>query len=710
MGLKIFGPGGIDQKSNHLLRDPRKLRDSRNIKINSHLEYVKRDGRIQNPDFAPNVYNDVIYSRYSDEYIHRKSGEYYAINNETGEERQIYKFADPCTSDDKLISHAEYLNTVLFTHEKDQVFTAKYDGNAIYKAGLPTPIISGLSGGSKFGVFFYTFIDARGNVLYGPSVIKKNISQTGSFSVETFNTNGFCGSFLEIPKEVLPATATIINQSNRTITYSDASADLLVEGAKVVFKTSVVSGITIINNELGETPLGLFFKILEVESVNTTSKTITFTSESISFYTIVMSAPIGTTTDYNVCGQLSIYYYFSDSELTGYYGLSGDQYYAIINNSTTPINDVVSSSQTVAIDTSINTSVLLSDVYDITTSKLRPPKCKYICAFGDQIVCGGVLSFYDFENKETSYTNNDLVMYSDISNGDLGENFSEINRQLIGDTYDGQISGLVRFKDSMIVFKDTSIYSLDGVLTPGQYGLRRIESNEIGCPSFKSIIAVDKYVLFQGQDGVYSLNGYKAEKITTLLDPFFSSVDPSLTRAVVYNKDDQYLFNTNMGMVVVDYEYNELFIWDNIANCKGLIVDKNRELRMFDATRCLINQSLKNDLGTTAINAYIETAWFDLKEPSLLKKATDLRIFSLNNAGQVLTFRTYRDWDTTKVKGPFLIDMSSASTKTVLRKLDIEQAQSISIKIENNIVNEDMNISGYELLIDVIQSKDKNVK
>ena len=45
MGLKLFGPGGIDQKSNHLLRDPKKLRDARNIEYNTHKEYVKRDGR-----------------------------------------------------------------------------------------------------------------------------------------------------------------------------------------------------------------------------------------------------------------------------------------------------------------------------------------------------------------------------------------------------------------------------------------------------------------------------------------------------------------------------------------------------------------------------------------------------------------------------------------------------------------------------------------
>ena len=111
-----------------------------------------------------------------------------------------------------------------------------------------------------------------------------------------------------------------------------------------------------------------------------------------------------------------------------------------------------------------------------------------------------------------------------------------------------------------------------------------------------------------------------------------------------------------------------------------------------------------------AINAYLKTAWIDLKEPSLLKKIIGIRFFALKNIGQVLTCRVYHDWDETKVKADFTVDFSTVSIKTILRKLDIQMAQSVSIFISNNVLNQDLRLNGYEVEIGLIQDKDKNVK
>ena len=94
----------------------------------------------------------------------------------------------------------------------------------------------------------------------------------------------------------------------------------------------------------------------------------------------------------------------------------------------------------------------------------------------------------------------------------------------------------------------------------------------------------------------------------------------------------------------------------------------------------------------------------------MLKKVTEVRYFSLRNLGQTLKSRIYHNWSESNVKPDYTIDMSSSSTKTVLRKVDIQMAQSVSLFIGNNNVNEDMNLSGFELGIGIIQELDKNVK
>jgi hypothetical protein len=305
-------------------------------------------------------------------------------------------------------------------------------------------------------------------------------------------------------------------------------------------------------------------------------------------------------------------------------------------------------------------------------------------------------------------------MYSDLSTGDLGENFSESNRQLIGNTYDGEIAGLARVKDSVIAFKDRSLFALDGVLIPGQYSLRKIETDEIGCMSFKSILAVKDSVLFQGQDGIYAINGYQADRISKELDPFFKTIDASLTRSVVNNDLNQYIFWTDQGMAVYDYEFNEWYIWDNIDASSGITVDNDGIIRFFSSTKALKFQDAKNDVTSlmptvnVPIDAWIKPAWLDLAEPSILKKLTGIRFFALNNAGQNVEVTSYWDWNEVNAKDAFTFNMPS-TVKTQLRKLDIVQAQSFSFKFRNNVLNEDLNLSGFDIVCQLIQSSDKNV-
>jgi len=227
--------------------------------------------------------------------------------------------------------------------------------------------------------------------------------------------------------------------------------------------------------------------------------------------------------------------------------------------------------------------------------------------------------------------------------------------------------------------------------------------------SNKSIIVTGTTVIFQGQDGLYGINGYTCKKLTDKLDPFFRTIDQRLTRSVMNNDLDQYIFWTDQGVVVFDYQFGLWFLWDNLDASKGITVDNDRSIRMFSSSQAIQFIEDKNDSGD-AIDAWIKSAWFDLKDPGLLKKATDIRIYAMNNAGQSVELTYYLDWTETKIKGPFTVDFSNPLVKTVHRNLDIIQSQSFSFMFRNNEVDENLNISGYEIETGIIQAKDKNVK
>ena len=96
-------------------------------------------------------------------------------------------------------------------------------------------------------------------------------------------------------------------------------------------------------------------------------------------------------------------------------------------------------------------------------------------------------------------------------------------------------------------------------------------------------------------------------------------------------------------------------------------------------------------------------------EPGLLKKATFIRIYAFHPLNQKIDLKYYFDWNLGLSKGPFTIEMDP-NTPTVKRNFDIIQNQSFMLEFRNNYLNEGLNISGYEVNVDVIQSRDKNVK
>ena len=393
-------------------------------------------------------------------------------------------------------------------------------------------------------------------------------------------------------------------------------------------------------------------------------------------------------------------------------------YEFILDNSITTMSKTVGASPTTdyfrATIPIVSFSVeYMEDVYNTSSSKIMPPICKYIATYGDQIIYGSVQSYIGFNNKRVQYNNNDLIIYSDILTGDCCENTSEFNRQKIGESYDGEISGVARCNDSVVVFKDNSTFTLDGILSPGQYSIRKINTNGVGCSSHKSIVSTDEGLYFQAHNGIYFTNGINVKRISYELDSFFGSGDYSAVKAARFKKKQKTIFYipTKSKAVVVDYYYGQVYVWDSFSTIGGLIEDKNGEIYFSDKTKLYkfkddSSATRYSDLTVTPINAYYATTYHHMGQPSLNKKFVQMRLFSLTGDAFTATVELQKDWSDSTTKS--FTKKFGSSDQSFNCVFDMMTALSTRFIFKNNIKDENLVITGYEITYEPYNVRDKN--
>lgn len=355
----------------------------------------------------------------------------------------------------------------------------------------------------------------------------------------------------------------------------------------------------------------------------------------------------------------------------------------------------------------------MEDIYNTSSSKIMPPICKYLATYGDQIVYGSVQSYIGFDNKRVQYNNNDLIIYSDILTGDCCENTSEFNRQKIGESYDGDITGVARCNDSVVVFKNNSTFTLDGVLSPGQYSVRKINTNGVGCTSHKSIVSTDEGLYYQAHNGIYFTNGINVKRISYELDEFFGSSSYETVRSARFKKKQKTLFYipTKSKCVVVDYYYGQVYLWDGFTPSNGLIEDKNGDIYFSNGVSLYkfkedSSETRFSDLTNTPINAYYATTYHHMGKPSLNKKFIQMRMFSLTQDVFTVTVSIQKDWSDVDYKT--FSKRFEAGDQTYNYVHDMVTALSARYVFKNNEVNENLVITGYEILYEPYNVRDKN--
>lgn len=712
MDVKLYDLGNLNEKDRPFLLNDNELSLSENIMKDINGNLVTRSGFKQKATLPSKVI-EVVYYRSKNEFVvfsnpsdlHLRIDIYngdtfalkrtYAHTGQTGQ-RLITQFQDVGQISE--INFDEYQNNIYFIYivNDNPAPMLKYDGYVIRSTGLPTCRILSTTGAAGTSYFrsFYKSTDYNGNITYGPyyQQISGNSGQTNiQFDIIPNEFIG-CQSHLK----TIGASYTL-NSSNRTISYQNCS---YVANDFVYFSKSLgsVSTVNIVS------PKNKDYLILEVESVNTGTAEITFKSSSFTNSEEITLAPNSVISMFHIAiassqAQDFGYQFISGTNVSGQISCSDLVFFPI--NSSSPTNNIVSFS---------NKLIEMEVIYDTTTFKYRPPLCKYVASYGDQLVFGSIVGIWantDSSNYDQfiPYNNNDLIMYSDISDGDSGENISRTNRQLIGESFNGSVTGMVRVRDSLIVTKQNAIFSIDGQLYSGGYSLRKIETDNIGCSSIKSFLQVTGGVTFQGNDGLYFMNSYVAKKITEKLDPFFSTVDITKTRSAISFKKDQHIYYVNRVdgdyFLVFDYNYKMWFKWKNLDASK-LLSSKP------DGTVFMSNGSSINELGGlstdngTAIVSKIRTKFLDLGEQALIKKFVKCRVLYMVGGGN-LSVSVYRDWGDTPTLSdtPLVMDI-----RTKHKYIPLTNGYSCAIELTNTTSN--MIISGLIVTIEPWQASDRN--
>ncbi len=693
-GLKKFMLGGLDLKSNDLVRDQLRSSAMRNITKTQKGDLDKRNG-YELVETAAFELEESCYFKSLDQDVFVKSdGTIWKPYLATRKNCSIASlFANAGLTVKNRIITAEYLGSLYFTTSDGKSPVVKYDGGDAYLAGLPAPTkvyagtdstISG-GAGTYFYRVFYSFKDLNGNIIYGPYKQFDNLTSGQTLTVSTFKAGNPYGKFYNKYLTIPIGNQTLSSASN-TLNYTTTN---YVVGDKFLMDTEIVTLVP----DITETVLGIKNRVLTI--TNIAAGVITFLPADFDGASFLLTGAGYT----NLDRRLRMNIFESPQPSFGYHRTDAS------DNTGRPVTNI-NNDDAFGTSSSPTGQQPFEDIYNEDGQKLRPPLCKYLAPYGDQLVFGNIIGVWDQENNFVQYNNDDLVIPSDFGLADNGENHSA-NIQKIGESYDGSVTGLSRCNDLMVVTKDNSIYALDGILEPGGYNLRKIPTNYIGCKSHNSILQTEGGLMFHGNDGLYFTDGSSCQKMSLLIDPFFNTIDSTLTKSTVNSLNKKFLFymtdNVTHYCVAYDYEFKEWFIWDSLDMSHG-IYEKNSKIVHF-AKAALLNKfnTGYSDAGV-AISAYYKANWEDLKNPSLDKKFKYIRIWNLTSVASSFNLKIQKDWIDTDTD---TIACTIAAYGTHQQGHDQKTIKSIRYIFENNTINQGMMISAYELQYEVIQALDK---
>lgn len=552
------------------------------------------------------------------------------------------------------VDYAEYNRIVYITDIAGDTDLFKYDGYYAYRAGLPAPTATPSGSGARYYRLVFYFIDAQGNVHRSDYTQLSGLPVNASFTVNTLNGTEFYS------KGGLSSASQTIDSTNLVI--------------------QAISG----HNYLAGDFIRMFsssgkFIMVEVESVTATTITLTAASVGADSFTLGNAEPLER--------RLHLEVYWSDNATFGY----------VLDNTVAVIN---SSQATNVINTSGAGSTPMEDIIDTTLVNGLPPRCKYVTVYGNTLVLANKINERVLAYDINDYSE-DQIFWSDTAVGFTVESFPPFNREQIGRSDEGLISGLYSSSDNLIIFKTKQVYYINGILVGRGFRLRSSLSAEIGCVSHKSIIPAQSGCMFMSHRGVYFANSGVPVEMTDSIEPLFTAdttgLDLTKCRGMLDEISEHlyfYIPNATSSIVLLyDYYYKQWFVLDSIEASAGLI--RHFFDNYFSDGSKLFKQSQHfNDSGK-AINAYYWTGWYDLGTPALKKKFTNFVVHSINQLEWEAQIKTQINW-TDEDKTDQTIQFDDIVMNEDQRP-DNNQPYSMRFMIGNSNVNEPMIITGYEV-------------
>jgi hypothetical protein len=620
----------------------------------------------------------------------------------------------------------------------------KYDGNAVYKAGLPSP-----DGGYGKNV--------------APGITTTGVGLTGTYKYKISYKNK--DNRKRITESVLSAAAsiTLVNQKAQltlepvnpgnadNIWYNDGCAK--VNGAQVAVNTVVVaSGHTL---RVGDTA---FFG-LDVYG-NDVERTITaVTATQITF----SGAVITVANNDIISAGMRICIYRTLNAGTNEYFLVTERPHNSIDNSSTYDDS--------AADSALRAQYI--DPEPITKQPHIPPYAKYITMHGRLMVATEGLSPATFGGfkylpEQTQFVN--TLAWSDLV---LGlEAWPLVNQERISSNSKSAITGIASdVDDILLIFKEDAIHTLVGELDANLYSVTEIARGAYGVSSHNSIEKVSvvspsgevlKFTIGLGRHGVVTVYGGRIIKELT------QEVKGKFYKIINSGQSSSYLYRLSEAAFNPD-TYQYLVSLPKIGTSNAL-ADSGTDALVFDAEEGYWTRANYDDdfvlfgsvglnylggaavysnlfhfvshyygsvdgshasflfakydpsLGTNAYNAngkkYTQDfipQWDFAEEPSQKKNWQQLVVYSFQDETEFIPFdlrvRTYRNWEDPFTAAPQTDYTLNFTTYDQVEQLfDLVQgdtAKAMLFRFTVSTISQCMNLTGYEYVLNMPISKDQ---
>jgi len=663
---------GLNLRQNDIDRDPSFASDLQNVELNSKAELIKRYGFAALAASPANTLNFFENKELSELLAMTTSG----LSRWTGSAWEDVNYgcgdASPAISAYSLpVDTAEYNGVTYFTDPAGENYLMKYDGLAVYRAGLPQADIATAAavGGHFFRVAVYD-IDDYGNKVWG---------DYHQVEVAAYATNiGFSSSV--DAKQFYQKYGFALAAAGGTQTINSGNLTLDCHTGAVLAAHNFIAGDRF-------RPSPDVDALLEVESV--TANSITFTAASVGGDSFVYN-------DDDEVERVRLVWnlFYSPYESYGYH---------LVQQGVFAQDLMTATSSSGTYPSPYTDGDIMEDVYDTTIVKGLAPKCKYIAMYNNVMVLLNRIKEGYSTATDIPPDLRDAIYWSDTGVGSTVETFGPFDYEPIGKTSEGETSGIYADQSGVIVFKENHIYYINGLLTGRQFRETRAPLSGIGCVSYQSITEVDGGCLFMSSKGVYGISNFgKPVEFTDIIEPLFTEDTTGLDLTLAVGaldvlKEKFYMYipatlSADDVVLVYDYYYKEWFKYKGISATNGFIVFEN-DLYHHNGTTAYKRSSTFTDAGS-AIDAYWKSSWFHRVAASIKSKFLNIILFSLGSTNWVATLKTEHNWDTTVVTNQDK-DIDS-SNRFVKQSLDNNLVNSLRFTVQNDVSGEGMLVTAFE--------------